>query len=81
MLHSKSIVKGLTQTEGLMNAQELAGLILEERAAADESERLKCLEKCQNAHNACLADAGDDESKKSACNKALSACIAGCPAN
>jgi hypothetical protein len=64
-----------------MNAQELTALILEARATAGESDRLKCLENCQNTHNACLAAAGDDEGKKSACNKALSACIAGCPAN
>jgi hypothetical protein len=50
-------------------------------APPQESPRLKCLTKCQNELNACLASAGGDEDKKSQCNKKLQSCLAGCPAN
>lgn len=47
----------------------------------EESPRMKCLQKCQNEHNACLAAAKGDETKKSECNKKLNSCLAGCPQN
>lgn len=46
----------------------------------EETPRMKCLQKCQTAHNACLATAKDDANKKSACNKAVSDCVKQCPA-
>ena len=52
----------------------------------EKSPRMKCLEDCQNSHNACLANAKDskgnsDPSKVSACTKALNDCLKACPQN
>jgi hypothetical protein len=49
-------------------------------ASAEESPRMKCLQKAQNNHFACLANAGNDQAKKSACTKKLSEELAACPA-
>ncbi len=50
-------------------------------ARDDQSPRMRCLQACQAAHVACLSNAGNDEKKKAACNKALADCIARCPQN
>ena len=49
--------------------------------AQEETPRMKCLKKCQAEHLTCLAAAGDDPNKTSACNKKLSECEKGCPKN
>ena len=55
----------------------VAGFLLYQSHA--ESPRLECLKSCQNAHNACLASAGSDQSKRSECNKEASECEKMCP--
>ena len=58
---------GITTPRVYMNKQD------------EESPRMKCLKRCQAEHLTCLTNAGSDQSKKSACKKAVSACEKGCP--
>jgi hypothetical protein len=48
---------------------------------AQDSPRVTCLVKCKTNLSVCLASAGSDEKKKSACNKELQTCISLCPAS
>src|SRR6266568_5788064 len=51
----------------------VAGLLVYESQA--DTPRMECLKRCQDANNACLASAGDDESKRSACDQQLDDCL------
>jgi hypothetical protein len=48
-------------------------------AVAEDSPRVKCLTKCLDTLKKCLKDAGKDQTKKSACNKAVNDCQKLCP--
>jgi len=55
----------------------VAGLLVYESQA--DTPGLECVKRCQDANNACLASAGDDESKRSACDQQLDDCLKACP--
>ncbi len=59
-----------------LTSEELEQMI---SAEAEDTPRMKCLKKAQQNHLACTALAGDDPTKKSACNKKLAEEVASCP--
>lgn len=58
----------------------LCAVGLSSLALAEDSPRVKCLTKCKETLQDCLKKAGKDETKKSACNKAVADCVKVCPA-
>lgn len=52
----------------------LAGATPAVTYAADDA----CIEKCDEAADACMSDAGDDEKKQKACDETYEACTAKC---
>jgi len=60
-------------------AEELTAKDIEQLILQEETPRMKCLKKVQADHLACLATAGKDEKKKSACNTKLAEDLAKCP--
>lgn len=64
-----------------LTAEDVERLIANEVTAAnEETPRMRCLREAQTRHLACLAAAGDNQARRSECNRTLAADIARCPA-
>jgi hypothetical protein len=60
-------------------AKQITAADLKQMITNEDTPRMKCLKKAQQDHFNCLAGAGNDAAKRSACDKALSNAVNACP--